>query len=145
MKDWKSVKGFPRFFIPLFLVVFAWAVVCAADSSPVNCDINGSGCTRSIGERNINLDIVPKPVKAMEELTFRVEVPGTEPPKPPYIDLGMPGMEMGPNRVELKKTGDSTYEGKGVIVRCPSGKTIWRARVTVPDTGSSDFVFDVAY
>jgi len=37
------------------------------------------------------------------------------------------------------------YEGKGVIVKCPSGHRVWRATVTVPDLGKAEFIFDVIY
>jgi hypothetical protein len=57
----------------------------------------------------------------------------------------MPGMKMGPNRIQLKSAGNDTYEGRGVIVKCPSGRRTWRATVTVPDFGQTDFVFDVIY
>ena len=36
-------------------------------------------------------------------------------------------------------------KGQGVIVRCPSGKRIWRATVTLPSIGNVDFTFDVVY
>jgi hypothetical protein len=98
-----------------------------------------------VGDRTVELDITPKPVKAMEELTFRVRVSGEALKKPPHIDLGMPAMKMGPNQVTMKKVADLIYQGKGVIVRCPSGKTIWEAKVTVPDVGRARFIFDVVY
>jgi hypothetical protein len=95
--------------------------------------------------RTVALDITPRPVKAMKELTFQVRVSGEEPDAPPWIDLGMPGMEMGPNRVEMKQKEKGLYEGKGVIVRCPSGKTVWEALVTIPGIGEASFIFDVIY
>ena len=81
----------------------------------------------------------------MEELTFRVSVSGGTISAPPYIDLGMPAMEMGPNTVKMEKVDNGVYEGKGVIVKCPSGKTIWEATVTLPETGQASFIFDVVY
>jgi hypothetical protein len=87
----------------------------------------------------------PKPVKAMKDITFRVKITGKTPTSNPYIDLGMPGMKMGPNRVSLKQMGQGLYEGTGIIVRCPSGRRTWNARVTVPTLGAVEFVFDVLY
>lgn len=117
----------------------------AVKQGETNCDIHHGSCSQTVGERTVELDISPKPVSAMADLTFRVTVTGGPLPDAPYIDLGMPGMEMGPNRVLLKKIDEATYEGTGVIVRCPSGKRIWRAAVTLPDTGAAEFVFDVIY
>ena len=81
----------------------------------------------------------------MKELTFRLTVAGREMSDNPHIDLGMPGMAMGPNRVLLKRIGHNTYEGQGVMVRCPSGQRTWKATVTLPEAGVVDFVFDVIY
>ena len=54
-------------------------------------------------------------------------------------------MNMGPNRVILKSAGPGTYEGRGIIVRCPSGRKIWRATVKIPDIGQAEFIFNVIY
>lgn len=110
-----------------------------------NCNIQTGSCTQDFSNRKVTLDIHPKPVKAMKDLTFRVRISGKRPSASPYIDLGMPGMKMGPNRVVLKEVGEGTYEGTGVIVRCPSGRRIWKATVTLPDLGEVLFVFDVIY
>jgi hypothetical protein len=117
-----------------------------------NCDIQLGPCTKVKDTLTVTLDIFPKPVKAMKELTFRLTFDGRELPDNPYIDLGMPGMAMGPNRVLMKRVGNNTsrvgnntYEGQGVIVRCPSGQRTWKASVILPDAGAIDFVFDVIY
>ena len=91
------------------------------------------------------LEISPKPVNAMSHLKFRIILTGNQPVAPPYIDLGMPGMKMGPNRVPLKSVGNGVHEGTGIIVRCPSGKKVWKAMVTVPNMGTAEFIFDVIY
>jgi hypothetical protein len=93
------------------------------------------------------LAVTPRPVKAMQDLLFQVSITGnlTARTQLPYIDLGMPGMNMGPNRVQLKPAGNGTYKGQGVIVRCPSGRRTWQATVTIPGVGQTDFIFDVVY
>ena len=113
----------------------------------INCDLHQGACTQSLAGSTITLAVTPRPVKAMQDLSFQVTFSSKLPPdtKPPYIDLGMPGMNMGPNRVQLKFAGNATYEGSGVIVRCPSGRRTWRATVTIPDAGQTDFIFDVIY
>jgi len=115
----------------------------AGDS--VDCDIQNGSCIKPLQSAQVTLDIYPKPVKAMQDLTFRITVTGSTPGADPYIDLGMPGMNMGPNRVALKAVDTGVYEGAGVIVRCPSGRRIWYARVSVPGLGQVDFTFDVVY
>jgi hypothetical protein len=113
----------------------------------INCDLHKGACVRSLSETVVILEVTPKPVKAMQDLSFRVTLTGKLPatPKAPYIDLSMPGMQMGPNRVPLKSAGNDTYEGRGVIVRCPSGRRIWQASVIIPGMGQTDFIFDVIY
>jgi hypothetical protein len=91
------------------------------------------------------MNIQPKPVKAMQDLTFTLTFSGEKPAVNPYIDLGMPGMDMGKNRVILKPAGDSVFQGVGVIVRCRSGRRTWKATVTVPSIGAVEFIFDVIY
>lgn len=113
----------------------------------INCDLNKGACTQTLGGVEVTLEVTPKPVKAMQELSFKITLAGKLPPAPkaPYIDLGMPGMKMGPNRVQLKSAANHTYEGRGVIVRCPSGRRIWQATVIIPGVGQADFIFDVVY
>ena len=115
----------------LFLGLLVFSVyqpgVSSATDVNVDCDIQSGGCQKQINARTVHLEILPKPVKAMTDLTFQVKISGEPLSEAPFIDLGMPGMKMGPNRVTLEKNSAATYEGQGVIVRCKSGKTIWQA------------------
>jgi hypothetical protein len=96
----------------------------------------------------ITLDISPKPVRAMRELRFSVLVErggATIRSADVDADLTMPGMEMGENRVRLKPFAGDRYEGTGIIVRCPSGRTVWKASVTVREHGRvtvADYLFE---
>jgi hypothetical protein len=116
-----------------------------AGDATINCDAHNGICTQSSGDLTVSLEISPRPVKAMQDLVFKVTVNGAASAARPYIDLGMPAMKMGPNRVVLKPTGSGAFEGAGVIVRCKSGKRTWFANVVVPDTGEVKFIFDVIY
>ena len=113
----------------------------------INCDLHRGACTQNLAGATITLAVTPRPVKALQDLLFQVSLSGKLPQVTglPYIDLGMPGMNMGPNRVQLKSAGNAVYEGRGVIVRCPSGRRTWQATVTVPNLGQTDFIFDVIY
>ena len=113
----------------------------------VNCDLHAGPCVQLLPEHSVTLEVSPRPVKAMQDLAFKMTLTGKLPPDKmrPYIDLGMPGMNMGRNRVQLKFTGNATFEGQGVIVRCPSGRRTWQATVTIPDVGQTEFIFDVIY
>ena len=143
-----SVVAWIAFSLSIFVGILPEAAPAAEKYQHlVNCDLHSGTCTQSLQGMEVSLDVEPRPVKAMTDLLFKVTlVGGDTPPKgSPFIDLGMPGMNMGPNRVLLKAAGPSAYEGKGVIVRCPSGRRIWQATVTVPDVVVVRFVFDVIY
>ena len=135
-------------FISSLIVLLSANLLPASDSKSsagVNCDIQHNACKKQLSDCTITFDVNPKPVKAMKDLIFRISLSGRQPNAAPYIDLGMPGMDMGPNRVILKHAGNGIYEGKGIIVRCPSGRRIWSAKVTVPGIGMTEFIFDVVY
>jgi hypothetical protein len=106
-------------------------------------DIHDGPVTKAAGGQTVILDISPKPVAAMRELTFTVELPGYDGPVAPILDLGMPEMRMPPNRVTLNREVEGRYRGKGVIVRCRSGKRTWTATVILPGGDSAVFSFDV--
>ena len=144
---WKHGKMLLFLFL---LALAAWlsSRAIAAGETPTtltNCDIQLGPCTNTREGLAVTLDIFPRPVKAMKELTFRLTLTGRELSDNPHIDLSMPGMAMGPNRVLMARVGSNTYEGQGVIVKCPSGRRTWKAAVTLPEAGVVDFVFDVIY
>jgi hypothetical protein len=135
-------------YILLFISIFFLGTNVKADMKSrdiKNCNIQEGSCALYLSGHEVTLDIHPKPVKAMKDLTFRVTLTGEQLYSLPYIDLGMPGMKMGPNRVVLKEVCEGIYEGVGVIVRCSSGRRTWRATVTFPDLGEVKFIFDVIY
>jgi hypothetical protein len=144
----RVLKIISLFFILTGLLVFDGPLApgpALAAESTVNCDAHKGVCSQSSGDLTVSLEIVPRPVKAMQDLVFKVSIEGASPAKHPHIDLGMPAMKMGPNQVSLKPTGPGTYEGTGVIVRCPSGKRTWFANVIVPGSGEVKFIFNVIY
>jgi hypothetical protein len=47
------------------------------------------------------------------------------------VAFAMRDMNMGENRVALAAAGPGRYAGKGVLVRCGSGRKDWIASVTV--------------
>jgi hypothetical protein len=130
-------------------LLFLWGLIlspaASASDAEINCDVHKGVCSQSLGNHTISLEITPRPVKAMQDLVFKVSISGNPPSISPYIDLGMPAMKMGPNRVLLKPADQGHYEGKGVIVRCKSGRRTWFANVIIPEAGEVKFVFDVIY
>ena len=80
----------------------------------------------------------------MQELTFTLTVQPCETlPASLLLDLSMPGMMMGKNQVTLLKKSNCIYEGKGVIVRCMSGRTLWRVTIISDELHNPAFTFNV--
>ena len=120
-------------------------ISCIEDRQPPpDCDIQGGPCSRTIGSTEVILDITPRPVIAMNTLRFEVKLRNFTPaPERLILDLRMPGMEMGINQVVLTREPSGSYSGKGIIVKCPSGRKLWKATIWIPDTGETAFVFEV--
>jgi hypothetical protein len=118
---------------------------CVSKLGP--CDLHREDCHQALpgGIGVVTLGIYPKPIRAMTDLSFTVTISGVECNTPPYIDLEMPDMKMGSNRVWLKPSRQGVYTGTGVIVRCPSGRTRWEAIINVPDVGNARFEFNAVY
>jgi len=139
----------PFKYLLVLLAIFFWVnPLLSADvkgSNLINCDIQQTACTQQLPECEVTFEIHPQPVKAMQDLTFQVSIVGKQPDADPRVDLGMPGMDMGPNRVDLKPTGNGVFKGQGIIVRCPSGRRTWSAKVTLPGCGTVEFIFNVIY
>ena len=116
----KSKVQVRSFVVMLNLIILStWSGIGSGQDKPdkVDCDIHAGPCRAAIKGTEVSLEISPKPVKAMQDLTFTVSFAGEKPGANPYIDLGMPGMNMGRNRVTLKPAGESVFQGNGVIVR----------------------------
>jgi hypothetical protein len=136
--------GLITFLLPIVLIIVFFSRDSPSEIK-LNCNIHYSPCTQTISGTKISLEIFPRPVKSMEDLTFQVKIPGYSGSVLPVLDLDMPGMEMGINQVHFKVLRQGVFSGKGIIVRCPTGKKLWRASITVPKMGTANFVFNVVY
>jgi len=103
---------------------------------PDACDPGAARCTAPLDRGGtVALELGPRPLRTMRELTVRA-VPGGVPAGAAVtVSLSMDGMEMGRNEVRLAEASPGRYEGKAVLVRCPSGRQDWTARVTVAPPG----------
>jgi len=140
-----ALVGIAVLFLSIVLGGVAWGASEKKAEASANCDIQAGACVQALGDGSVTLEILPRPVTAMTDLTFQVTLAGVSAEDAPGIDLGMPGMSMGPNHVTLEETTGGGYTGTGVIVRCPSGKTLWQADVSIPGAGTVAFAFDVVY
>jgi hypothetical protein len=128
----------------LFLVFAFLSLPAQAEKTAENEAIHRGPCTTEAAGRQVTLEVDPKPVRHMTDLTFKVTiVPCPDLPSTLLLDLSMPGMYMGKNRVSLTKKRNGTWQGTGVIVRCMSGRKLWQATILSAELGNPSFTFNV--
>jgi len=98
------------------------------------CDLAAGPCAASAGPYDVRLELGPRPLRTMAELAAAVElrrggalVDGAT----VVLAFDMRDMSMGENHRTLAGAGGGRYTGKGVLVRCPSGRKDWTATVIV--------------
>ncbi len=111
------------------------------DATPVDCQIDSGPCSRPLGGdplTRVIFDITPKPVVPMKRLRFSVTtMHGGKAIEDADVSasLSMPGMYMMENSIPLKRVSAGRYEGESVIVRCTSGRRVWRADISLRPPG----------
>ncbi|PKL34130.1 MAG: hypothetical protein CVV45_04655 [Spirochaetae bacterium HGW-Spirochaetae-10] len=131
--------------ISLLFILITMLVACektAEQNAPQIplCDIHSGLCEGSLDDGTVvRFDITPKPVKALEALQFSVFVDGVSDAKV-SVDLAMPAMYMGENKIVLVPTGEGNYSGKGSVVKCTSGDRLWDAAVTIERAGKTSTI-----
>ncbi len=145
MDNGNRVIFLKHIYISLMLSFLIITSCSPAKRSEVDCAIHNGPCLYVIKGTEVILDINPKPVTTMTELEFTVQLQSlmTKPPRKLLLDLTMPRMNMGENKIILQRSAKGIYQGKGIIVDCPSGRKDWKATVWVPDLGEAEFIFNV--
>lgn len=112
----------------------------APDATPP-CDLGAGACTAALDDLALEVELGPRPLAALRELTVEARVRAGGAPGAPLdgaeleLLFSMPGMAMGENRVRLTAAGEGRYRGKAVLVRCHSGRRDWVADVAVRHAG----------
>jgi nitrogen fixation protein FixH len=120
----------------------------AGEGAP--CDLATAPCAADAGGLKLTLDL-GRVLSTMKELPITVTVwRGGAPLDGAAVEVSfaMKEMNMGENRVALAAAGPGRHAGKGVLVRCHSGRKDWIATVTVRPAGgvpaSAAFPFTVS-
>jgi nitrogen fixation protein FixH len=107
----------------------------AKAAAPSRCDLGAGACRAELeGGTELVIELAPRPLSTMKELTVEAQLHRLGEPvsgAQVAISFTMDGMRMGDNTVRLAGLGSGRYQGKAVLVRCPSGRRDWLARVTV--------------
>jgi nitrogen fixation protein FixH len=108
----------------------------AAAAAPAQkpCDLGAAPCSAAVAGGTVTLELSPRPLRTMSDLRVRAVVAGVE-PAAVSVSFAMPGMKMGDNVSRLARTGGA-WEGKAVLVRCPSGRKNWEADVKLERPGA---------
>jgi hypothetical protein len=103
------------------------------------CDLGSAACSGPLaGGGEVRVELAPRPLFTMRELAVLVDL-GPDAPAGAGVSVAfsMPGMAMGENRSRLARTGPGRFEGKAVLVHCPSGRRAWIADVEVASPGAA--------
>jgi hypothetical protein len=123
-------RGADRARLAAPVTVAAGATACRLDAGPCPLDLGGGAI--------VTLELGPRPLRTMADLAVEARLTrGGAPVDGASIAVSfeMAGMSMGPNRSVLAPAGEGRYSGKAVLVRCPSGRRDWAARVVVTEPG----------
>ena len=114
------------------LTLGKWIHAAAAVGEGVHCDAGVKACAADAGDLREVLELAPHPPVPLKEMGALVQltragaaVEGAE----VAVELSMPGMYMGENRIVLRAGGHGQYAGKGALLRCMSGRRDWTAEV----------------
>ena len=105
--------------------------VIAELAPDASCSLHESACTLSLDDgKSITLSISPRPVPLLTKFDIQVttELINT---RGVTVDFQGTTMNMGLNRVDLKKQDSNTYKGQGVLPVCILKSMEWQAQVFV--------------
>lgn len=105
-----------------------------------DCDLHEGPCSIQIQDGRIfTLEIFPKTIPLMKELTFKITSSDKSIKK---LDLKIysQNMFMGEFNLAGKKTKDGIFEIKSFLPTCPVGKMIWNADLNIDSIGAK-FIF----
>lgn len=99
----------------------------------IDCNLGAAPCSAPVDGGSVTLELSPRPLRTMSDVAVRAEVAGVE-PAAVSVSFSMKGMRMGENVSRLARRG-AAWEGKAVLVRCPSGRKDWEADVSIERPG----------
>lgn len=123
------------------LTLGRWIHVGGGTGEGVHCDAGQRSCAGEAGPLRVVLSLSPQPPAPLQELAANVRVTRDGAPvkgAEVSVLLSMPGMYMGENRIALRPGADGAWTGKGVLVRCASGRRDWAADVVVRLPGGEE-------
>lgn len=114
------------------LTLERWIRVGGGVGEGPHCDVGVTACRAEAGGVQFMLEVAPRPPRPLADLQATVALHrgiATVNDARVEIELSMPDMYMGENRIPLRRDGDGHYAGKGPLLRCASGRSDWVAEV----------------
>lgn len=111
------------------------------------CDLGTGSCTQTAGPFEVRLELGPRPLRNMVDLSAAVELRRKGAPvdgAAVELSLEMRGMPMGENRRTLAAVGGGRYTGTAVFVRCPGGRRDWLATVSISGRSAAVARFELS-
>ncbi len=123
------------------LTLERWIHVGGGVGEGPHCDVGRRACRAATGDVVVVLELAPHPPVPLAEMRAAVQVLRGAAPvdgAAVSVELSMPGMFMGENRVVLGADGGGRYAGTGALVRCASGRHDWVAEVVARLPGGGE-------
>jgi hypothetical protein len=96
-----------------------------------SCNLNKQACTLTIAKiGEVTFSILPQPIPLVSELTLSVKTDIKE-IEQVLVDFSGLDMQMGPNKVLLKKINTHEYTGKGMLPVCIRYSMNWQAAIYI--------------
>lgn len=105
-----------------------------------DCDLHKSECKIKVGNKEYSLEVFPKDIPLMKNLTFKLKTDEKNLEKL-QINIYATNMFMGDFYLKFNETSKGVYEAKGTLPTCPVGKMQWNADVQLKDNLGARFQF----
>jgi nitrogen fixation protein FixH len=123
------------------ITIGKWIHVAGQVGEGAHCDAGVRSCAATAGTTRVILDLSPHPPAPLKEIEASVRLVRDGAPvagAQVTVELAMPGMFMGENRIATTAGPDGSYSGKGVLLRCASGRRDWAAEVVIRQPGAPE-------
>ncbi len=123
------------------LTLGKWIHVAGGVGEGVHCDAGMRACAAEVGGVRVVLELSPHPPAPLKELEATVRLSRGGAPlagAAVAVEVSMPGMFMGENRIPLLAADAGRYAGTGALLRCASGRRDWVAEVVVRSPGAAE-------
>lgn len=127
------------------LVVVATSA-CTPDATPpatVACDVGRAACEFTLAgdSQPASIDFSPRPIPTMRPITVTLRLP-RDAPVTAALDFQGVDMDMGFNRITLRRDAEGVLRGEALLPVCVTGAMRWHAELQIDGRPLARFSFD---